>query len=283
MALNYQHLINLRWPERTFTYTEDDTILYAVGVGMGREPGDLRYVYERGLAALPTLATVIAWDDTWQEDTGMTIEKIVHGEMRVTLHRPLEPRGTVISSHRIVDVFDKGPTRGAVLLAETRLRDPRDRPVATLLSTVMARGDGGFGGPAGKGPAPRLVPERAPDLTARSGIRPEQALIYRLSGDRNPLHVDPAVASAAGFDRPILHGLCSYGVATAGIVRELCPDDAGRITHVEARFTAPVVPGDTLVTDIWRAPGGAHFRSRVASDDGVVLDNGYVEISNLKG
>lgn len=281
MALDRDRLLNLRWPERRFDYGVDKTILYALAVGMGRVTDELRYVYERDLVALPTLATVIAWDDGWQHDTGMTVERIVHGEMRVTLHQPLAPSGSVVASHCIVDVFDKGPGRGAVVLAQTKLRDSfDDRPVATLLSTVMARADGGFGGPAGRGPDPVRVPERPADIVMRSELRPEQALLYRLCGDRNPLHADPEFAAAAGFDRPILHGLCSYGVAVADVVRAVCPGRPDRVTHVEARFTAPVFPGETLVTEIWRADGAVHFRSRAAAREVTVLDNGLVRISN---
>ncbi|HYZ34073.1 MAG TPA: MaoC/PaaZ C-terminal domain-containing protein [Crenalkalicoccus sp.] len=281
MPIHHESLTRLDFPEKEFAYDERDTMLYALAVGMGRQmPGDLRFVFEQDLLALPTLATVIAWDDTWQDRTGIDISKVVHGEMRVTTHRPLAPAGRVAAKLRITDVFDKGPGRGAVLLAETRLRDAATgEAVATLLSTVFARGDGGFGGPLGRGPEPHALPRRAPDGVVESQTRPEQALLYRLCGDRNPLHADPGFARRAGFERPILHGLCSYGIAAAGVVKAVCPDAPHRLTHVEARFTAPVFPGETLVTELWLDPHGASFRTTVAQRGVVALDHGRALIS----
>ncbi|MCW5653325.1 MaoC family dehydratase [Hydrogenophaga sp.] len=276
MAIRYDHLMALDFPAREFRYGERDTLLYALGVGMGQDmPTDLPFVFEQGLQVLPTQATVMAWEDTWQEATGMDLTKIVHGEQRVTLHRPLTVAGHVRAKLRIVDAFDKGPGRGAVLLARTDIHDAVDAaPVATLLSTIFARGDGGFGGPTGRGPAPHHVPERAPDGEVALRTRPEQALIYRLSGDRNPLHVDPAFARRAGFERPILHGLCSYGVAAVSVVRGACGMRADRITHFEARFTAPVFPGETLSTAYWVDGDTVSFRTRVVERGVVALDHG---------
>lgn len=278
MPINAERLLSLDIPERVFAYGERDTMLYALGVGLGRDmPADLPFVFEHGLKALPTLATVIAWDDTWQDAAGLDVARIVHGEMRVTLHRPLPSAGRVLAKLRIADVFDKGPGRGAIILAETALRDAvTGMPVATLLSTVFARGDGGFGGPTGRGPEPHPVPQRAPDHVATFATRPEQALIYRLSGDRNPLHADPDFARSVGFDRPILHGLCSYGIATTAVMKAACDGDPARIRHVAARFTAPVFPGETLSTEIWRDRAAISFRSRVVERDVVALDHGCV-------
>jgi acyl dehydratase len=281
MAIRYDHLMALEFPAWDFAWNERDTQLYALAVGMGRDlPAELPFVYEAGLQALPTFATVMAWEDTWQERTGMDIGQIVHGEQRVTLQRPLPVAGRGIATLRIADVFDKGVGRGAVLLAETTLRDAAGgEPFATLLSTVFARGDGGFGGPAGRGPAPHALPQRAPDDTVTLQVRPEQALLYRLCGDRNPLHADPAFARAAGFDRPILHGLCSYGMAAAAVVKAACAHDAARLTHIEARFTAPVFPGETIATDVWVDGGTASFRTRVVERAVVALDHGMARIT----
>lgn len=281
MPIDHARLMALDVPEREFAYSERDTLLYALAVGMGRElPADLPFVQERGLQALPTQAVVVAWEDTWQERAGLDVGRIVHGEQRVTLHRPLAPAGRVRSRFRIAEAFDKGPGRGAVLLAETQLFDATDgAAVATLLSTVFARGDGGFGGPAGRGPAPHAVPGRAADRSVRVEVRPEQAALYRLCGDRNPLHVDAAAARSAGFERPILHGLCTWGMAAAAVVREACAREAARLRHFEARFTAPVEPGQTLDIDLWLDGAEVSLRARVG--DTVVLDHGLARIQPI--
>jgi acyl dehydratase len=281
MAINYETVMQLDFPAREFSYDDRMTILYALSVGMGRgDNRELGFVYERNLQALPTLAAVIAWDDTWQEQTGMDISRIVHGGFRITVHKPLAPSGRVRAKLRIADVIDKGPGRGAVLLAETVLHDTTTGDaVATLLSTVFARGDGGFGGPAGRGPEPHVLPQRSPDTVLEREVRPEQALLYRLCSDRNPLHADPAFARAVGFEKPILHGLCSYGIAGAAVVMSACDGDASKLTHIEARFTAPVFPGETLRTELWQDGNVASFRTIIAERGIVALDHGKALLS----
>lgn len=275
MAIDLARLQALRFPEREFRYDERDTMLYALGVGFGRQPQDLDFVLESRLQALPTQATVVAWEDTWQHQVGLDVSKIVHGEQRVTMHRPLAPAGIVRSRFRIRDLFDKGPGRGAIVLAETELFDGGSgEAIATLLSTVFARGDGGFGGANGRGPEPHPLPTRPADQVLALETRPEQAALYRLSGDRNPLHVDPAFARAAGFDQPILHGLCTWGMVAGQVVRSACAGHAARLAHFEARFTAPVFPGETLVTELWADGETVSFRTRVAERGVLVLDHG---------
>ncbi|MES2482415.1 MAG: MaoC/PaaZ C-terminal domain-containing protein [Pseudomonadota bacterium] len=275
MRMTHPQLLALEFPEREFSYDERDTMLYAVGVGLGREPEDLPFVFEQGLRALPTQAVVVAWEDTWQDVIGLDVLRVVHGEQRVTLHGPLPARGRVRARFGIADVFDKGPGRGAIVLARTELSDAASgAPLATLLSTVFARGDGGFGGPNGRRPEPHALPSRAADHVRERAVRPEQAAIYRLSGDRNPLHVDPAFARAAGFDRPILHGLCTWGMAAAEVLRTACGMKAERLLHFEARFTAPVYPGETLRTEVWIDGQVVSFRTTSTERAVVVLDHG---------
>ncbi|MFM6991818.1 MAG: MaoC/PaaZ C-terminal domain-containing protein [Rhodoferax sp.] len=280
MLMPHDQLLALEFPIQEFSYDERDTMLYAVGVGLGRTQDELSFVYEQGLQALPTQAAVVAWYDKWQEQVGLDIPRVVHGEQRVTLHTPLPARARIRAHFRIQDAFDKGPGRGAVLLARTELSDAATGvAIATLLSTVFARGDGGFGGPTGRGPEPHVLPSRVADQVLRRAIRPEQAAIYRLSGDRNPLHVDGDFARAAGFDRPILHGLCSWGMAATEVLRATCDLHANRLRHFEARFTSPVFPGETLSTEIWRDGEVVSFRTRVAERDQVVLDHGMALIT----
>lgn len=276
--LDAARLTGTTFPVKTFAYDDTRTMLYGLGAGMGRDPLDgseLPFVTENNLKALPSMATVIAWDDTWLPEIGIDVGRVVHGEQRITLHKPLAPQGRLSSAMRIVDVFDKGEGRGAVLYVRTDLTDLDDgQPLATLHSTIFARGDGGFGGPQGSPPPLAPVPDRPADLEIDHDSLGCQALIYRLLGDRNPLHSDPEFARSVGFERPILHGLCTYAVAVRAIVKGLCDHEPARVAHVEARFTAPVFPGETIATELWRTPEGGAFRARVRERDRVVLDRG---------
>ena len=281
MALNYEHLMSLKREGDRFRYTDRETMLYALGVGMGRDPLDedeLAYVFERPGAALktvPSLATVLARVPLLK-DCGFDYSKVLHGEQRLTLHRPLPPEGELIADARVTEAYDKGAGRGAVIYTETAVRSAADaQPMFTLLSVTFARGDGGFGGPAGAGPAPHALPQRAPDCSVTLETRKDQALLYRLSGDRNPLHADPALARRVGFRAPILHGLCTYGTACRAILKEVAAYDHTRIRGFDVRFSAPVYPGEAIATDLWIDGRTVSFRCRVPErSDTVVISNG---------
>ncbi|HYM30603.1 MAG TPA: MaoC/PaaZ C-terminal domain-containing protein, partial [Candidatus Cybelea sp.] len=267
MAINYDKLMSAKFPEKEFQYTERDTMLYALGVGMGRDPMDrseLPFVFEmKGLKVMPTQATVIAWDDSFVFNSGVNAVMVVHGEQRVTLHRPLPAAAHVVSHFRVTDIFDKGAGRGAVILTETAIRDKATgEPLCTNHSTVFARGDGGFGGPNGSGAPPHEIPSRQPDLVSDVRMSPDAAFVYALSGDRNPLHRDPDVAAAAGFPRAIIQGLCTYGHACRAVVKDACDYAPERIADFGARFTAPAYPGETLRTEIWQDGNIVSFRCR---------------------
>jgi acyl dehydratase len=281
MAIEYEKLLALAIPEVENVYTERDTMLYALAVGMGADPLDTRelaFVVEdhgRPLRVLPTMATVLAWDDAWMYRTGIDMTKQVHGEQRIRIHRPLPAAASVVSHTRITDLLDKGPGKGAIMLFETEIRDrTTGAPLATNQYTSFARGDGGFGGPSGSGPAPHPIPSRPPDTTFEQTTLPTQALFYRLCGDRNPLHADPAYAKRGGFARPILHGLCTFGHACAAVVRACCDYDPARIAELAVRFTRPVFPGETIRTEMWKDGAVVSFRSRVVERGDVVLDHG---------
>jgi len=282
MAVTAEGLKALDIPEKTFAYGDREVMLYALGIGFGDDPmnrAELPFVFEEALKVMPTLATVIAWDDDWAARSGLNLFKVVHGEQRIRLHRPLPPAATITSRVRITDVFDKGADKGCVLYVRTDLADQATgEALATLLSTVFARGDGGFGGPQGQGPAPHALPDRAPDKVVARKTTPNQALIYRLSGDRNPLHADPDFAAKGGFDRPILHGLCTYGHACAAVVTGMLDHDPTRVAAFEARFSAPVFPGETIATEMWRDGSVVSFRARVVERDIVVLNNGKCDL-----
>lgn len=278
MAINYDKLMGLKLVGDRFTYTDRETMLYAVGIGMGRDPYDeseLPYVFEKpALKTVPTLATVLTRVPLLK-DCGYDYTKVVHGEQRLTLHRPLEPEGELIADSRVVEAYDKGPGKGAVIYSETAAKSAADgKPIFTLVSTTFARGDGGFGGPSGSGPEPHKLPERKPDLTVSLETRKDQALLYRLSGDRNPLHADPELAKRVGFPVPILHGLCTYGTACRAILQSVCKYDHTRITGFDVRFSAPVYPGETILTDIWVDGRTVSFRCRLAEREVTVINNG---------
>lgn len=284
MALDYDRLLNWEFADVEHAYGATDTILYALGVGLGADPLDgrqLRFVYEEGLLALPTMAVVLGAPGFWlkEQDTGVDWVRVLHGEQGLVLHRPLPPEGTAIGRTRVTGILDKGADKGALIYTEKVLIDKASgETVATTTSTTFARGDGGFGGPTGPSPRPHPIPERAPDLACDLSTVPQAALIYRLSGDRNPLHADPEVARAAGFKAPILHGLCTLGAAGHALLKSCCDYDPARFRGLKLRFSAPVYPGETIRTEMWRDGAIVSFRSRALERDAVVLDNGRAEI-----
>lgn len=285
MALDYDRLRNWELADVEHAYGRTDTILYALGVGLGADPLDarqLRFVYEEDLLALPTMAVVLGAPGFWlkEQDTGVDWVRVLHGEQGLVLHRPLPPEGTAIGRTRVTGILDKGADKGALIYSEKVLIDKASgETVATTTSTTFARGDGGFGGPTGPSPRPHPIPERAPDLACDLPTVPQAALIYRLSGDRNPLHADPEVARAAGFKAPILHGLCTLGAAGHALLKSCCDYDPARFRSLKLRFSAPVYPGETIRTEMWRDGAIVSFRSRVVERDVVVLDNGRAEVT----
>ncbi|MBO0766465.1 MAG: MaoC family dehydratase N-terminal domain-containing protein [Hyphomicrobiaceae bacterium] len=280
MPLDPNKLLNWQFPEIEHTYTEKDTILYALGLGCGSDPDkldDLRFVYEKDLVALPTMAVVLAYPGNWLESEESTVDyrKLLHGEQYLTLHRTIPPAGTVVGRTRVVDILDKGKDKGAVLYSErTIFEKVSGAPIATLTSAGMLRGDGGFGGKPGPQPAPHRLPESAPQMAVDLRTHANSALIYRLSGDRNPLHADPRAAAAGGFKAPILHGLCTFGVAGRALIMACCGGDPARLKSMQVRFSAPVFPGETIRTEMWPEGGRVSFRARVVERDVVVLNNG---------
>ena len=286
MAIDYQKLKNWHFPEIEHSYRAQDTILYALGLGFGADPMDrnqLQFVYEESLQALPTMAVVLGSRGSVTRDpaSGIDWKQVLHGEQGLTIHQPLPATGTVIGRGFIDEIVDKGAGKGALLYSRRELRDKETGALlATLTSTSFCRGDGGFGGPSGPTRPVHRLPERAPDLVADIPTLPQAALIYRLSGDYNPLHADPEVAKVAGFDRPILHGLCSFGVAGHALLRMLCDYDPRRLKRMDVRFSSPVFPGETIRTKIWREEAGRiGFRCRVLGRDVVAINNGLAEIA----
>jgi len=280
MAIDYERLLNYPIPEVRQTLRWQDTALYNFSVGLGQDPMDERqldFLYEPRLKAMPSMPVVLGAPGFWSrnEDTGIDWKQILHGEQGLALHRPLPVEGEIIGRSRVTGLVDRGEGKGALMYSEREVVDAATgETLATLTSTSFLRGDGGFGGPPGPVKRPHPEPEGSPDLTVDLSTRPEQALVYRLNSDLNPLHIDPAVARDAGFPRPILHGLCTFGTVCHALLRGLCDYDTSRFGRMELRFSAPVFPGETVATEIWREEGGAAFRASVLERGKTVVSNG---------
>jgi acyl dehydratase len=284
MAIDHEKIMGMTSGPWTVKYTDRETMLYALGVGMGLDPmnrDELPFVYENGLKVLPSQATVVAWDNTILANSGVNFIMVVHGEERLTVHNPLPSEGEIECASKVTGCYDKGAGKGAIILLETEIRDKATgTKLITIGMTIFARGDGGFGGPAGGGPETHKLPERAHETAVAYKTLPSQALIYRLSGDRNPLHADPGFAEMAGFPRPILHGLATYGNACRAVTETYCGWDPSRIVEFNARFSAPVFPGETLETQMWQDGNVISFRTRVVERDVIAINNGKAVIKD---
>jgi acyl dehydratase len=273
-------------PETDHSYGWKDTILYALGLGYGSDPlqeNELPFVYERGLQAVPTICNTLAHPGFWLDTPSLEIDwiKVLHAEQSIEMHQPLPPEGAVRGAYEIISVVDKGADKGAILTLEKRLSDiASGQLLCTVTTSVFLRGDGGQGGFGPAPAAPGALPDAAPDETLDLATLPQAALIYRLSGDVNPLHADPRVATKAGFRQPILHGLATMGIAARALLRARCDNDPARLGSMFVRFSSPVYPGETLRTEIFDTAEGIRFRCRAVERDVVVLDRGSL---GLKG
>lgn len=286
MAIDYDDMMQSGATGLVSRYDEKDIMLYALGVGMGRDPLDekeLPFVYENnGLKVVPTFASVIGRGEAPPERQRMpqksqiNFAMVVDGERRIAFHKPLPPKCEVTSDERMLAILDKGEGKGAVLVQERVTREVKSGDkLFTIVSSIFARGDGGFGGSSEGGPALHSLPDRAPDLVKECDTRPDQAFLYALSGDRNPLHREPAFAKMVGFARPILHGLCSYGTACRAVLSTVAEYQPERIKQFDVRFSKPVFPGETLVVEMWKDGGAISYRASVKERPGtVVLNNG---------
>ncbi len=280
--LDHARLLDLRLEPRTCTWDERDVMLYALGIGMcpdGLDRRELRFVTERDLQVLPSFATAICLGAMpGAADLQCDPVRLLHASQGLTLHRPLHPSGRAIVRSAITAAFDKG-AKGALVMVETTLTDAADgAALATLNSSMFALDGGGIGGDAGRAPEPAPVPARPPDLSVEITTRPDQALLYRLSGDMNPLHSDPDEARRVGFDRPILHGLCTYGIGMRAILAAFADYHPARIAEYSVRFAAPVFPGETLRFDMWHEGDDVRWEGHVPQRDLVVLRNGTARI-----
>lgn len=285
--MNLARLKTYRIPATEQTYTARDVMLYALGLGYGSDPGDasdLRFVYEQGrepLKTVPSLSVVLAHPGFWARDPELEIDwvKILHGEQSFEVHKPLPPQGRVMGEYEIIAVDDKGADKGAVLYQDKRLFDVESGDhLATVRTVLFLRGDGGCGS-FGVPPAPpESLPAGEPERDIAFATLPQAALIYRLSGDYNPIHADPEAAEKAGLGRPILHGLCTLGVAVRAAIEVVAKGDPDRLKAVSARFSKPVYPGETIRTEFYGDGEVVRFRARVVERGVIVLDRGLVSL-----
>jgi acyl dehydratase len=271
MPIDPNVAVGAELPELEFSWTASDVLLYHLGLGAGAaptDPGELRYVLEDRLRVLPTFGVVAPNFRTFEPPAvrfpGIDIDlaKVLHGKQSITVHRPIPVSGKARARSRIAEVWDKG--KAAVIVQESSVADTDGLPLWTTRSSIFARDEGGFSG--SRGPSEGVeVPDRAPDSVVEMPVLPQQALLYRLCGDRNPLHADPDFAARAGFPRPILHGLCSYGMVCKSVVDSMLDGDVARVSSFSAKFAGVVFPGETLRTRVW------------SDDDRLILTTSVVE------
>lgn len=281
MKLDPARLLGLPIPTRSVVYADREPMLYALAIGLAANAqarDELAYAYEADLSVAPSFASILAFDDGWLERGGIDLARVVHGSLQLSFHATLPPRGEVGVAAQIVGLVDKGEGRGGLVVQKTEIAAADGRPLCTSLSTIFVRGAGGFGGSVGEQPTLHGAPERAPDEEVRVPTASNQALLFRLLGDRNPLHADPDVATKAGFARPILHGACTFGIACAAVLRRYCGLDAARLATLEARFAGPLYPGETLRFRFWREDGAIAFRAEAEERDALVLDSGFAAL-----
>jgi len=291
MKFDPEYLLQRQFPTIRQRYTEKDCSLYALGVGMGIDPLDeqcLKFIYEKGIKVVPSQSVMLAHPGFWADEEDLAIDwvKVVHAGQEVIFHKPLPNNATVEASNRITECTDRGERLGALIVSERTVRDVESGDdICTLITTILARGNGGFGNGSNGGNASRPnkqskdnIPSRDPDYVCDLETLPQQALIYRLSGDFNPLHALPEVARDAGFDKPLLHGLCTMGVVTHALLKTCCDYDPDRFQRMRLRFSAPVFPGETIRTEIWQEADSIAFRARSLEQDKVVINNGYLSI-----
>lgn len=283
MAFDPDRLRNRRFEPIRHSYSERDAILYALGVGLPQDAlaaAELDFLVEDRLKVLPTFAVTLASPGMWVRDPDLGIDwvKLLHAAQAATFHRPLPPKADVVGEARVKSLHDRGADKGSVCILERTIRDA-DSGVTycTLEQTIFLRGNGGFGGdPAPRSPLPAM-PDRVPDAVASVATSQRAALIYRLSGDLNPLHADPDVARKAGFPKPILHGLASYGTAGAIVLRHFCDGDPVRLKSLSLRFAGIVMPGDVLDIAMWREGDTVLFTVKVG--DRTVIDQGVARVA----
>lgn len=269
MAINVDKVGTVLGPA-TFEYDEDDVILYALGIGV--PPEQLQFLYEKDLQVLPTFAVIPARGKVLNSMglLNISFEKLLHGENRIELFGPLPTHCKFEATSTVKAIYDKG--KGAVVVTEIEAKDSETgKPLYKNISSAFVRGEGGFGGDRGPSGPKHVPPDREPDAVVTYETKDNQAQLYRLSGDKNILHVDPEFAKRAGFDRPILHGLCSYGHVGRAVLEAFCDNDPAKLKALEVRFAGVVFPGETLTTEMWKESDDKIILRTKITDDRIVI------------
>ena len=282
MPIDIEKVVGAELPGDTYAWSDEDLIIYNLGVGAGDPPTDpreLTYAYEGDLQAVPSYGTIPPFSIMMSmgvvDGMDINLAQILHGEQELEIHGPIPTSGSVTQTGRVANVYDKG--KGALVVMEiTSVDDKTGELLFTNRPSVFIRGEGGFGGDSGPA-ASNEPPDRDPDYVVESPTLPQQALLYRMaSGDKNPLHADPGFAMFAGFERPILHGLCTYGVVVKAVVDTVLEGNAARVAKYRARFSGHVFPGETIVTSIWEVDGGFVVSAATSERGTTVLSNALV-------
>lgn len=277
MTLNADRLLDLDIPVRNVRYDDRDTLLYALSLGAGLN-GDLELVQETGQRVIPSFGQNLAFDDSWLGSAGIDLGTVVHAGLDLGFAAPLAPAGEAQVRARVIGLTDKGAGKAALVHHEAVIHQG-GAPVFTSTSSMFVRGGGGFGGSRGTEPGRTAAPAGTPLRTVTVATRADQALLFRLLGDRNPLHSRPEAARAAGFDGPILHGACTFGIACLTVLREFCDSRPEHMAGFAARFSGPVYPGEPLDFTFWTVPDGIAFTAAVGSRGTTVLDGGHARLT----
>jgi acyl dehydratase len=282
MPIDPKQALGAKMGEGSYTWTKDQVILYHLGVGAGdppTDPGELEYTYEKNLKVLPSFGVIPVFGSMGGLVSTPGLEfnfaMLLHGEQDIEVHQPLPPEATITNAGEIVGVYDKG--KAALVVLEVESRDEAGQPLFTNRFSLFLRGEGGFGGESGP-KAGNRPPERDPDGVLESQTLPQQALLYRLSGDKNPLHADPEFAKMGGFDKPIIHGLCSFGVVCKAIVDNVLGGDVTKVARYQARFAGIGFPGETYVTSYWKQDDKILVETKSKQRDAVIISNAAVTV-----
>ena len=283
MPIDLEKAKGAELPASEGSWSQDDVILYHLGVGAGAnptEPGELEYTYEKQLKVLPSFGVIPVFGALggMAQVPGIQLNfmLVLHGEQDIELHKPLPPTAQIKSKGRVAGIYDKGKAALIVLEVESREAESGD-PLFTNRFSIFARGEGGFGGESGP-KAGNQAPDRKPDAVVESPTLPQQALLYRLNGDKNPLHADPEFAKLGGFDTPILHGLCSFGIVCKAAVDHALAGDVAKVARYQARFAGVVFPGETIVTSLWKEDDRILIAAKSKERDAPVISNSAITI-----